>query len=334
MPTHSKGRIAVVALTAAVATAAVYCSGLEESPIYLTKDEASFAIQAHAIATTGRDTSGRRLPLYFQEPGFTIGRDPVYIYATALVLTTRPLTAGALRIPTTLAAAVSVGLIVLIAYELYGSVTLAAVAGILLAVTPAFFIRSRAALSVVMPVPFQLIWLLFLIRYSRHGRLRQVIAATTALGVGLYSYLSMLFLAPFHLLFSLVEIARQRRWRHAIIALAVFGVWLVPLAAWQVTHPGRANEIVASYRVYPPELTPLQGLKDVLSWSSLANRSDIYWTAFNPSRLFFRENRVSSTRRGPPGFTRWPIWCCCRLVSTPCCVGRVTSRDYRFWPSS
>lgn len=288
----------VVAVAAAVLTAAVYCSGLDDAPIYLTKDEANYGIQAHALATTGRDANGRWLPLYFQEPGFSIGRDPIYIYATALVLKFRPLTPGALRVVTTLSAAISVGLVVLVAYELYGSAMLAAVAGLLLAVTPVLFIRSRAALAVILPLPFQLIWLLCLVRYARDGRLRHVIIATAALGVGVYSYMSMLFFAPLHLLFSFIEIARQRQFRHAAIAIALFAVCLLPLATWQLTHPGRANDIVDSYRVYPAGLTPLQGLKDVLSWSSLALRSDIYWSAFNPSKLFFsgESSLVDSTR--------------------------------------
>jgi hypothetical protein len=222
-PTPRSGRgILPLAAAAAVLAAFVYCSALEVSPLYLTKDEASYGIQAHAIATTGRDTNGRRFPLFFQEGGFSIGRDPIYIYAEALLLKFRPLTAGTLRIPTTIAAALSIGLILLVAYELYGSVAMAIIAAVLLAVTPVFFIRSRAALSVILPVPFQLLWLLFLIRYSRDGRLRQAAAATAALGVGLSSYLSMLVFAPIHLLLLLAEIGRQRRWRHAAIVLAVF----------------------------------------------------------------------------------------------------------------
>jgi 4-amino-4-deoxy-L-arabinose transferase-like glycosyltransferase len=290
--------ISVLALIAVVVTAVVYCRGLDDAPVYLTKDEASYGIQSHAVATTGRDLNGRRFPLYFQEPGFSIGRDPLYIYATALILQARPLTAGALRIPTTVAAAVSVGLIVLVAFELFGSASLAVIAAILLAVTPVFFIRSRAALSVILPVPFQLLWLWFLLRYMRIGRLRDLVAGTAALGLGVYSYMSMLFFAPLHMLFSLAEVARQRRWRHGAIAIAVLALLILPVAVWQLTHPGRATDIVSSYRVYPAGLTPLQGLKDVLSWPSLAVRSDIYWSAFNPSRLFFsgESSYVDSTR--------------------------------------
>jgi 4-amino-4-deoxy-L-arabinose transferase-like glycosyltransferase len=290
-------RVLLLAAAAAL-TAAVYGSGLEISPIYLTKDEASFGIQSHAIATTGRDAMGNRLPLFFIEPGFNIGRDPLYIYASAAVLGFRPLTGGALRVPTTIAAAISVGLIVLIAYELYGSVSLAAAAGVLLAVTPAFFIRSRAALSVSLPVLFQLVWLLFLLRYQQQARPSQIVVSTAALGVGLYSYLAMVFFAPIHFAITCGEVIRQRRWRHLAIAVAVLTIALVPLAAWQVTHPERLGEIIGSYRIYDPNLNPLQGAKDVLSWSSLAHRFDLYWSSLNPSRLFFsgESSLVDSTR--------------------------------------
>lgn len=296
----SRRRIVVLAVALSVLAAAVYCSGLNVSPIYFTKDEASYGIQSHSIAKTGRDINGRRFPLFFQESGFGIGRDPIYIYSSALVLKFLPMSEGALRIPTAVAGAISVGLVVVVAYEIYGSAALAAVCGVLLLVTPVFFIRSRAALSVILPVPFQLFWLWCLLRYSRDGRLRQLVGSTAALGVGMYSYLSMLFFAPFHLLFSLAEAARQRQWRHAVIAVGVLALLLLPLVWWQMTHPGHIGDIASSYRVYPAGLTPLQGLKDILSWSSLTNRSDIYWSAFNPSRLFFsgESGLVDSTRQG------------------------------------
>ena len=300
MPSDAGSRLPrlLIAGAAALLAGVIYCSALDVSPLSVTKDEASYAIQSHAVATTGRDINGHRLPLFFQEPGFALGRDPIYIYATAFVLQFVPLSEASLRIPTTVAAAISVGLVVLIAYEIFGSSALAALAGLLLALTPVFFIRSRAALSVILPVPFQLTWLLFLVRYSRDGRLRQALAGVAALGIGVYSYLSMQFLAPVHLVFSLAEMARRRQWRHCVIALALFAALLTPSLIWQLQHPSRMNDMAAGYRVYPAGLTPLQGLKDVLSWSSLATRSDIYWNAFNPSRLFFsgESSLIDSTR--------------------------------------
>lgn len=290
--------VLLLAVSATLLSASVYCSYLDVAPLYLTKDEVSYGIQSHAVATTGRDINGRLFPLYFEEPGFTVGRDPLYIYASALVLQFRPLTAAALRVPTTVAASIAIGLVVLVAYEMYGSLTLAALAGLLAVVTPVFFIRSRAALAVILPVPFQLMWLLFLLRYSRDGRLRHMLLAVAALAAGMYCYLSMLFFAPLHLLFSLAEVSRQRRVLHAVAAVALFGALLLPIAWWQLEHPGHINELASTYRVYPAGLTPLQGVKDVMSWSSLSRRSDIYWNAFNPSRLFFsgESSLIDSTR--------------------------------------
>lgn len=287
----------LLAAVVAVVAALFYGRHLGDTPIYLTKDEASFAIQSHAIATTGRDINGQSYPLFFQEPGFSVGRDPLYVYATALVLRVRPMDEGALRVPTTLAAIASIALTVLIARELFGGQLLPVVAGVLLAVTPAFFIRSRAALSVMLPVPFQLLWLLFLIRYARHGRLRDLLIATTAIGVGVYSYLSMLFFAPLHIGIAALEVIRRRAWRHAGIVAALFALMMVPLAYWQLTHPGRLDEIVSSYGLSRPGVDPLQ--RDTLTWLTVVTRADVYWGAFNPSRLFFsgESSLVDSTRR-------------------------------------
>ncbi len=42
------------------------------------------------------------LPVYFSEPEFTAGRDPMMIYVTALGLTVLPLSDAAVRLPTAL----------------------------------------------------------------------------------------------------------------------------------------------------------------------------------------------------------------------------------------
>ena len=61
----------------------LYATRLAEVPVYVMHDEAQGALQAHSIATTGRDLSGRWFPLYFTEPEFPPGRDPALIYVTA-----------------------------------------------------------------------------------------------------------------------------------------------------------------------------------------------------------------------------------------------------------
>ncbi len=80
----------------------LYARALGYVPPYLIHDEAQGALQAHAVATTGRDLTGRLLPMYFTEPEFPPGRDPALIYVTALGLTVLPFTEAGARTPTAL----------------------------------------------------------------------------------------------------------------------------------------------------------------------------------------------------------------------------------------
>jgi hypothetical protein len=49
----------------AVSVLLLYSAGLGNVPTYLSWDEAMFALQAHAMATTAHDIEGRFLPFYF-----------------------------------------------------------------------------------------------------------------------------------------------------------------------------------------------------------------------------------------------------------------------------
>ena len=86
----ARSSTAIVAAMIAIGAALLYLPHLGDVPPYLIHDEAQGALQAKAIATTGRDLSGRLLPMYFTEPEFPPGRDPVEIYVTALGLTVLP----------------------------------------------------------------------------------------------------------------------------------------------------------------------------------------------------------------------------------------------------
>src|SRR5215204_5094166 len=102
MPMLRGKRLAVVALIVGLAAASVYATRLSYAPIYLTHDEVNFSLQAISIAQTGRDLNGRWFPVYFSEPEFTAGRDPMMIYVTALALTVVPLSDAVVRLPTAL----------------------------------------------------------------------------------------------------------------------------------------------------------------------------------------------------------------------------------------
>ena len=85
---------------------ALYATGLEVSPVYLTHDEVIYARNAYSIATTGRDLSGQFLPISIPVTG-TFFATPANIYTTAAFLTVLPLSEITIRLPSVLVGLVS-----------------------------------------------------------------------------------------------------------------------------------------------------------------------------------------------------------------------------------
>lgn len=291
---------AVKALAIAVLATALYLPKLADFPVYLFHDEVRFALQGDAIARTGRDLNGRRMPVYFSEPGFAAGRDPLPIYLTALVLQVRPLSESAVRTGSALVGVLDIVLIFLLARALFGRDFEAFAAAGLLALTPTHFIHSRLGLSVIFPLPFVLLWLLLLVHYFRTPKVTTAFAAGCVLATGIYGYLAALVLMPIYAVATGIALARRKEMRALRVFAAGFALPLVFLVAWQVAHPERYRELIQSYRLYDADqLSPLQGMRDLSSYFSLGERTNVYWQAFNPGKWFFtgESSLIDSTRQ-------------------------------------
>jgi 4-amino-4-deoxy-L-arabinose transferase-like glycosyltransferase len=206
-------------------TMSLYALGLAVSPPHLTHDEIKFALQAKSIADTGRDINGRFLPLYFVEPGFSVGRDPICIYVMAAVLRVLPLSEISIRLSTVLVGAIGVGLTFVLAALLFQRSSIAWAAAALVALTPTYYIHSRLALSVIYPVPFTLAWLVALVLYLSRGQVRYAVACGVILGLGVYSYLAAAIMMPLYLVATVVTllVRGDRRGVAAARLLAVDG---------------------------------------------------------------------------------------------------------------
>jgi 4-amino-4-deoxy-L-arabinose transferase-like glycosyltransferase len=269
-------------------TMSLYALGLAVSPPHLTHDEIKFALQAKSIADTGRDINGRFLPLYFVEPGFSVGRDPICIYVMAAVLRVLPLSEISIRLSTVLVGAIGVGLTFVLAALLFQRSSIAWAAAALVALTPTYYIHSRLALSVIYPVPFTLAWLIALVLYLSRGQVRYAVACGVILGLGVYSYLAAAIMMPLYLVATVVTLLVRGDRRGVAAVVVSFAAMLLPLAYWRSMEPDRYGNILSAYRLYDPQqLTPAQKLLELVSVSSLKARLDTWWDAFNPSRLFF-----------------------------------------------
>jgi 4-amino-4-deoxy-L-arabinose transferase-like glycosyltransferase len=263
-------------------TAFLYAWQLDRSPVYLNSDEAMFTVQAHALATTGRDEQGRLLPVYFQM-NENVWYQPAVVYAMAPLVAFFPPTPTIVRLPTVLAAMLVLVLVYKLAQalDLGGYAALAAPA--VLALTPAFFMHARLACDYLFPLPFVMLWVLHLIDYVRSRRLRSLVIACAALGVGFYTYVASMVMMPFYLGLTLLVLTmteRQRALRPMLAAVGTFLLCLLPLVVWLWRFPDFLRTFVVRY-VGRVERAPVILLEDGLS-----TRLRVFVSFFEPSYLF------------------------------------------------
>jgi 4-amino-4-deoxy-L-arabinose transferase-like glycosyltransferase len=278
---------------ACAALTALYVARLDFSPVYLINDEVNSGLQAYSLATTGRGTSGERLPVYFAEPEFPAGRDPMSIYATALLLKVVPLSETSVRLPSAIAGIVGVLLMYAAALSLFGNVRAALAAAALLALAPAYFILSRIGLPPVWPVPFMLGWLWALATFSSSRQPWRLWLGSFLLGLSGLSYLGAAAVAPFFVGGTLLWLYRigETRPRCYALVLAGFAVPLLLVAYAVLQHPSRFADLFQYYGGEAASRMADAGeraasersLTSFLAWQ---HRISTYWNYFNPTFLF------------------------------------------------
>ena len=279
----------------------VYAAGLDHAPPHLHHDEAVIALQAHSIATTGRDFEGRLLPLYFRMPH--IGQDawyqPAIVYLTAIFLKILPAAEWSFRFPTALVAALDAVLMFFVARRLLGAERWAWIAAALIAATPAHFMLGRVAFDFLYPVPFVLGWLLAMLIYLERLQPWRLFAATLILGAGFYSYIASMATMPLYLGFTffLLYANRLLTFRTASLAIAGFAAPLLLLIPWILREPSFVVDMANRYSIGTTTADGAGQLQSSLSgalgnvasgfrFSALAARVSLYWTFFDPAYLF------------------------------------------------
>src|SRR5262245_33498155 len=254
--------------------ALLYLPRLGTAPIYLAPDEVVVGIEAHAIATTGRDAFHHRLlPLYFEfnrvlyDAGGEQIRNswlpPAIFYTTALTLKTLPLSEFAIRLPTAIVGIVSVLLLYFVARRLFTREWLAVTAAVLLMLTPAHFIHSRLATDYLYPVPFMLAWLLCLLRHLEKASERDLFASTLCLGIGIYSYAAAAVVMPLYFVMTLAVLLKERQPRRAyLVAAAGFLIPAALCVPWLLVHRNMIGDVLTKYDMTAPgQLTLLQNAR-------------------------------------------------------------------------
>ena len=283
----------VVIAAIIAATASLYLTALGQAPANISTDEARFAVQAHAIASTGHDLQGHRLPLFFLITDPLIANhdsvawwQPTLFYMMATVFRVAPLAEWSARLPIAVMAVLNVWLAYALARRVFANRWYGIAAAMVLALTPAHFIMGRMATDYFLPISFALAWLLCLVRCRGTESAGAAIATGLVLGLGLYSYITSWLVMPLYLLMTYAVLWDWGKSPRFLAAVTLgFALPLLPMAAWLAWNPSMPAEVFANYKVS--------------SNLRLTERVSLYWNYFNPSYLFFSggSNLVWATRQ-------------------------------------
>lgn len=284
----------VIPVLLVLGAAALYLPWLGDAPIFASHDEIVYSLQAHHLATTGRDLSGRFMPMYI-EYSAQFGRptwdQPMLIYLIAATLKVLPFSEFAIRLPMALAAILDVLLIYFVARTLFESERYAIAAAALLALTPAHFMHSRQAIDFQLSLPFILGWLLCLVHYLRNGDRRLLFAGGAILGVSLFGYVASYVLVPI-LAVSTIAVAWWHGGRGASLGWFLAGIAAPCLLClpWMLRFQLPFRDVVAHYTVLNGSAAENAGLTDVVKDFVLSSRlreiPGLYASFFNPDFLF------------------------------------------------
>jgi 4-amino-4-deoxy-L-arabinose transferase-like glycosyltransferase len=271
--------------------ALVYLPQLGEAPGYLNRDEVFIGLTAHSSASTGRDTVGRFLPLYFQMPmryGSEMWFQPIPMYAATLSVKLFGLTEGTIRLPMALAGIADVTLVYCIGRLIFGGTLLPIAAALLLAVTPAHLINSRVAMDYHAPLPFMLVWLLCLLSYLRQGRLLLLFAGGLALGIGIYTYIAAYILMPIYASLTCGVLWQRREpLKHYWILAAGFLLPALCCLPFVLSHPTVLHDVFWHYQRDKPQTSgALDLFGGFFTYERFTTAASVYAGFWNPRLLF------------------------------------------------
>jgi 4-amino-4-deoxy-L-arabinose transferase-like glycosyltransferase len=282
----------VAVLTVVMFAALLHFYRLDQVPVYVSTDEARFAVQAHSIATTGRDLRGNRLPMFVlivdpfrpkeHSPAWW---QPTLFYALAATYQFTGVSEWSTRLPIAILAVLNVWLMFVVARRWFSSTRLGLFAAAALAMTPAHFILGREAADYFCPTTIALLWVWSLLRLIERPDARSGALTGAILGIGLYTYITSWVVMPMYLVLTIAVLYRtQPSLRVYRAMIAAFLACVAPVAIWLILHPGMPAETFTNYKV--------------AASARLIERITLFWDYFNPSYLFFAggSNLLWSTR--------------------------------------
>ncbi len=218
------------------------------------------------------------------------------------------------RIASVVVGAINVALVFLIAHLLTGRALVGTFAAAILMFTPAHWSIAQLGTDAIFPVPLVLLWLWRSLRFFKSDTGLPIAAGV--LGLSVYSHPAGPLTAAFLWMLTLI-VARRRNRARRLVSTLIFGLAWLPAAAWFYLHPDTYADTFGRWFVFAAHLrNPIDGVLAFFNLNTLGTRAALYWDFWNPSWLFFRDDRTAAPLLmiAAP-FIAMGFYRCARLVS-------------------
>lgn len=175
---------------------------ITQVPPGINGDEASIGYNAILISEKLHDENNRLLPIFIATLNQKDWKQPVTVYLTALLFRFFGASYFMLRFVSVIFLITTVLILVLLGKEILDE-RFSWFAVVIFLSSPLILIQSHLALENIAQLPFIAGWLLFLFKFEKHKRVKDLIISAVFLGIGLFSYYGMRLVTPVLLILSL-----------------------------------------------------------------------------------------------------------------------------------
>lgn len=203
---------------------------LDRVPPSLFGDEIDVGYQAHSLLKTGKDISGRFLPFYIKS--LAEYRTPLYIYSAVPFVGVFGLNEWGVRLPAVFWGMISILTLFLLVRKLF-NFKIAAIASLLLTISPWHLQYSRSSFEVTMLLSFIVLGVYSLTQYIEKKRVTYLLTSVILLGLTPYIYSTAVIFTPLLILLlgavflTNKDILRNRG--HLLIGLFVLLLTTIPM---------------------------------------------------------------------------------------------------------
>ncbi len=213
-------------------------TNLSSNPQGFFVDESSTAFNAYSILKTGKDEHGVFLPVFFE--AFGEFKNPLYIYSQIPLIQLLGFNVDSARGTSAIWGLLTIIIFAsFLKFQKFNLLVILFGVALFLA-SPWHFILSRIAFEVIV-YPFFLVLAIFsLWIFQRNERFsfRYFIFFAASLGFSFYSYTSARLLSPLLFITACLIFYRSLSIKKILIALVLFGSFMLPAVVWEYFHPG------------------------------------------------------------------------------------------------